>query len=171
MILEAIAIAVAGLLIYAAVSDWRSRRIPNWIPLAIFALYGAFLAGQYALGLPVPVLPVWPSLAVGGAVAVVVGVLFALNYLGGGDVKLIAALGFWAGPAWILPFLLVMALAGGVLALGYLALSRLPKRAPGDGRGPSTSNGERKQLKIPYGIAIAAAGLFVVNNILTFLLA
>jgi prepilin peptidase CpaA len=170
MILGAILIAVAALLVFAAFSDWRSRRIPNWIPLAIFALYGAFLAVQYVAG-KVPVLPIWSSLAVGAGVTAAGMVLFALNYLGGGDVKLAAALGFWAGPSQIVSFFLVMAIAGGVLAMVYLVLS-YRGRAPGHpGAETGSSKTERKEMKIPYGIAVAVAGLFIVNNILTFLLA
>ena len=169
--LEAILAAVALLLVYAGISDFRERRIPNWIPLSIFALYAAFLAGQYLLELPSPALPLLGSLGVGAGVAVVFGALFALKYLGGGDVKLIAAMGFWAGPGLILPFLLLMALSGGILALGFLAFDWASKKASGGQKGAPSSNRERKKLKIPYGIAIAAAGLFVVNNILTFLLA
>jgi len=171
LLLEGILVVVALLLVAAAYFDLRERRIPNAIPIAIFALYAAFLAAQFALGLPSPPIPVWTSLGVGAGVTLVFALLFALNYIGGGDVKLIAALGFWAGPGGILPFLLVMALAGGVVALAYIALGRLPKKAGGGSAGGPGSKNERKKLKIPYGIAIAVAGLFVVNNILTFLLA
>ena len=171
MFLQVILVTVGLLLAAAAYFDWRSRRIPNWIPLSIFALYGAFLAVQYGFDLPGQPLALWPSLAVGLGVALVFALLFALNYIGGGDVKLIAAMGFWAGWEGILPFLLLMALSGGVLALGYLALDRLRKKAEDGGSGANSSKSERKKLKIPYGIAIAIAGLFVVNNILTFLLA
>lgn len=170
MIPVAIVGAVGALLVAAAIYDFRTLRIPNWISLSVFLLYLAFLAAQELLSVPAAPLPLWSSLAVGAGVAAVFAGLFALNLLGGGDVKLVAALGFWAGPYQILPFFLVMAVAGGVLALGYLVLSR--RRTPGRaGTGADSSKNERKQMKIPYGIAIAVAGLFVVNNILTFLLA
>ncbi|HXV73464.1 MAG TPA: hypothetical protein VD713_01915, partial [Sphingomonadales bacterium] len=63
------------------------------------------------------------------------------------------------------------ALTGGALALIYLGAARSGIKAANGAVEPAASKNERKKVKIPYGIAIALAGLFVVNNILTFLLA
>ena len=46
--------------------------------------------------------------------------------MGGGDGKLIAAAVLWTGPETIMPFLLLVALMGGVLALIILLYRRLP---------------------------------------------
>ncbi|MCH8348165.1 MAG: prepilin peptidase, partial [Proteobacteria bacterium] len=120
MILEGIILlGVGGLLVWAAVSDFKSRIIPNWIPLTIFILFGGFLAIQAVSGVSEPVLPILPSLAAGFGVLVIFTILFALNMIGGGDVKLIAAISFWAGLAYVAEFLVIMALSGGVLALFY----------------------------------------------------
>jgi prepilin peptidase CpaA len=49
------------------------------------------------------------------------GALAALGGMGMGDVKLCAAIGAWIGPSQLLVALVVMALAGGVMALGWAA--------------------------------------------------
>ena len=49
--------------------------------------------------------------------------------MGGGDVKLAAALALWFSPASTLKFLVLMSLAGGVLTLVVLALHRVAKSA------------------------------------------
>ena len=67
--------------------------------------------------------------------------LFAARMLGGGDAKLLAALALWVPPAAFAELLLVMALAGGLLAGAMLVT--------------------RRRVSVPYGIAIAAGGLWV----------
>lgn len=183
MILKGIVVLLAALLFLAVYYDFRFLRIPNWIPLAIFGLYLLFLGVQHFSGLSEKPIPVLPSLGVGAGVFVVFTILFALNLIGGGDVKLISALGFWAGKDQIVEFLLITAIAGGVLALGVMFWR---KYAPLAGILPGKINlsqeskeikqgginkKERKTTYIPYGIAISLGGLFVVNNILTILLA
>jgi prepilin peptidase CpaA len=74
--------------------------------------------------------------------------------MGGGDVKLLAALGLWLPLTKMLILLEWMALGGGLLTLGMLMAHRL-RKAPG-------------KPEIPYGVAIVGAGLLVVaNDILT----
>ena len=100
----------------AAVSDLRSRTIPNWLTV------GGLVAGvvaQVALG-------GWT-----GAKAAVLGFglamliylpLFMLRAMGGGDVKLMAALGATAGPQNWLSIFLITSILGGVIALGTILL-------------------------------------------------
>lgn len=181
--MKAILVLVGALLILAGFYDFRYMRIPNWIPLSVFGLFLVFLAAQHFSGLSEKPIPVLPSLGVGAGVFVVFTILFALNLMGGGDVKLISALGFWAGKDQIVEFLLVTAIVGGILALGIMFWR---KYAPFLGILPKTINlpqgdeqikrgginkKERKTTYIPYGIAVSLGGLFVVNNILTILLA
>ncbi len=166
---------VGGLLVWAAVSDFRKMIIPNWISLSIFALFGAFLATQAILVPAQPALPWISSLVTGFVVLVVFTILFALNMIGGGDVKLIAAMGFWAGTEYIAEFLVIMALSGGVLALFYFLKNQNrvdPEVKPevvinkSSGSSATMTFGENKQTikgtHIPYGLAISVAGLFVV---------
>jgi Flp pilus assembly protein protease CpaA len=95
----------------AAITDIRERRIPNKLTGALAALYPV-----YVLVSPTPV--AWLA-ALGLAAAVfVVGLgLFARELIGGGDVKLLAALSLWAGPEQFVWFMLVTTLAGGALSL------------------------------------------------------
>jgi len=85
------------------------------------------------------------------AIAVAVFVLFAIAFytgmMGGGDVKLAAALALWFSPASTIKFLVLTSIAGGVLTLGILAWHKAKRR---EGR-----------PEIPYGVAIAFGGLAI----------
>jgi prepilin peptidase CpaA len=100
-----------ALLAAAVVYDLKSREIPDWISLALaaWAVLAAAL-GLHAAG--------WLGAAAGLALGfALTAPLFYLGGLGGGDVKLIAALGAALGPLALLSVLFWMAVAGGVLAL------------------------------------------------------
>jgi len=134
---------------WAAVSDFRRFLIPNRISI--------FVAGGYliaAAGMP---LHVWLlGLATGGAVLALGTLLFARGLVGGGDVKLASVAALWAGPGLFSAFALATGLAGGVLAL--LMLSPLRRRMPAAPEGDPTS-GLRQPM--PFGVALAAGGLWV----------
>lgn len=119
----------------AALSDWRWRLIPNAIPLAMIA---AFPVAAWAAGLGLAETAL--HLAAAAAALLVAMVLFSLRAWGGGDAKLAVAALLWVGFAGAPRFALVMAVAGGLLAL--ILLLRAGRRA-----------------KVPYGLAIAFAGL------------
>jgi prepilin peptidase CpaA len=94
----------------AAYTDWRWRRIPNWLTV------GA-LAGAFAIRGPAD----FRAAAMGLALALAVTLpLFALRGLGGGDVKLMAAAGAIAGPGAFLELFVLNAVLGGVAALAAL---------------------------------------------------
>lgn len=149
-------IAFAALLIVAAWRDLRTMRIDNRFPLAITALFGLWaLAGLLAGGLSAPVLG-W-ALACGLALFALGAAAFATGMIGGGDVKLMAAVGLFAGPSLLADFLTVTALVGGLLGVAVLAGAPI---------GPDSARGEatlRARLRggLPYGPAIAAGGLWV----------
>ena len=136
-------IVLAVLLVVAAVIDVRTFTISNRLNLAV-----ALLAPLYWLSTS---LPLWPGvgiqLAAGAGVFALLAGAFYAGMMGGGDVKLAAALALWFQPASIIKFLVLMSLAGGVLTLGILALHRLKRR---EGR-----------PEIPYGVAIAFGGLAI----------
>jgi prepilin peptidase CpaA len=155
----------------AAFKDVCERRIPNRLTAGLAALYPL-----YVLLSPIPVL--WPA-ALGLAVVVfVIGLaLFARELIGGGDVKLIAALSLWAGPDQFVWFMLVTALAGGALSLcslwyrhwggmieahlAALGLATTAGRIPALADAPSGSSIARSTT-LPYGVAIAAGGVAVI---------
>jgi prepilin peptidase CpaA len=137
---------LAAMLIVAATGDLRSRRIPNKLNLAIALLAIPFwgLSG-YAL---------WPDvglqLALAAGVFLFFAVLFQLGMMGGGDVKLLAALSLWLPLASLVKLVVIMSLAGGVLTLVMLARHRAAK------------SGEK--LEVPYGVAIAFAGMWLIGE-------
>jgi len=131
-------------LLVAAFTDIRRRQIDNWLNAAIAA--GAPLY-WWASGLSL-----WPDVAwqlgAAGATFAFLAVLFAIRAMGGGDVKLLTALALWIEPAWFLRLLFGMALIGGVLTLALGAWHVMRRR--------------RDKLAIPYGVAISAAGIWVI---------
>jgi prepilin peptidase CpaA len=144
--------ALAVCLGLAAGSDIRERRIPNTLPLALIALY----PGAFALGFGAS--PWWAGIAIAFTVFAAGALVFAFGILGGGDVKLLAAVALWAGPAWIFEALLVTALAGGAAAL--LAMLRPLVLTPVFGPQPGAH-----ETTLPYGVAIAGGGLWVLGRL------
>ena len=111
MALEPTLVVPAAVLAVAGLVDLRTREIPDVLPLA---LVGWAAAARW-MSLPGPT---WAGAALGLGVGLLVGLLpFALGVLGGGDVKLVAALGAAVGPLAILVISAWIAVAGGVLAL------------------------------------------------------
>jgi len=138
--------ALAVLLVSAGIEDARIREIGNWKNLVI-----AMLAPLWwvAIGLSP-----WPDMAIQLAVAAVLLGLFAVAFhygqMGGGDVKLIVALALWLPIAPLMQMLLLMSLIGGGLTLVMLADHKLRRNS--------------RTLEIPYGVAIAMAGLLVLRE-------
>jgi len=99
------------LLFVAAVIDARQRRIPNWLS---FGLLLAGLGRAIAWGSSGAVEHALLGVLVGGAIPLV---LFAISALGGGDVKLLAAVGAWIGPGPVLTVFCVEAILGMAIVL------------------------------------------------------
>ena len=99
---------------WACLCDIRSREIPDMIPLALLA--GAAIMCGTGWG-PVGVWAALSGLLLGLCLA---GVFALRGGLGGGDVKLMAALGAWFGPWPLLALCFWTALAGLILSLGFL---------------------------------------------------
>lgn len=143
------------LVIAAGIGDVLTMRIPNWLngatALAIVPM--AILAGM-----PLEVVP-WHLLA--GAVMLVVGFgLFAANYVGGGDAKLMAAAGLWIGWSGLAGFVLITTLAGGILAM-VMMVWQFVRAKPEVRGGAWLGRLFRSDLHLPYGAAIAAGALWV----------
>ena len=138
--------ALAIALLVAAFTDIRRRQIDNWLTGAIAITAPVF---WWASGLSL-----WPGVAwqLGIAVAsfAVLAGLFALRMMGGGDVKLLTALALWIQPEWFLKMIILMALIGGVLTI-VMGAYHVMRR-------------QRDRLAIPYGVAISAAGLWVLGT-------
>ena len=140
---EILLAGLAALLIVAAVIDMRTFTISNRLNLTV-----ALLAPLYWLSVA---MSPWPGVAIqlaaGVTVFAILAAAFYAGMMGGGDVKLAAALALWFPPGVTVKFLVLMSIAGGVLTLGLLVWHRVQRR---EGR-----------PKIPYGVAIAFGGLAI----------
>jgi prepilin peptidase CpaA len=126
-------------LLYATWTDIRARIIPN--PLNAGIALAAPL-WWWACGIAP-----WPGVAIQFAVAGIALLIFvgafAMGAMGGGDVKLIAALGLWLVPLDFMRMIVWMSIGGGLLTIGMMTWHRLRKI--------------KTRLEIPYGVAIAIA--------------
>lgn len=138
-------IALAAVLVIAAVIDVRTFTISNRLNLAV-----ALSAPIYWLSIPLTAPGMAIQLAAGAIVFVLLAAAFYAGMMGGGDVKLAAALALWFPPLLTVRFLILMSIAGGVLTLGILGWHRAKRR---DGR-----------PEIPYGVAIAFGGLAILTQ-------
>jgi prepilin peptidase CpaA len=153
------------LLAIACVADIRTRRIPNRL-VAVLSVAGlvfsvttaphpwqGFVSGIAGLGLG---LALWIP-------------FYALRWLGAGDVKLFAAAGAWLGPARTLEGAFIAAIAGGVLAIGWMvraygwkgftvATSMSVAAVRSGGRAPLDP---RSRHALPYGVALAIGSVAV----------
>ena len=155
----------------AAVIDWRSRRIPNWLNLVIvIAGVGASCRGYIA---------VTPAVSILGIVCgfFLLFPAFALGAMGGGDVKMLAAVGAWAGPIGVLIVLIAATVAGAIIAIcqavytgklpallhnsGILVLNLAHARSVGADHIEQTGKSFRSiDRPLPYAVAILAGVLF-----------
>lgn len=161
---------IGMLLIWAAINDARFFIIPNWVSASLVGLFLMFIIVNAVINGTTPLEDThWISAVVTALVVTTIfTILFAMGYMGGGDVKLIGAISLWAGAELIVGFLLATTIAGGILAIFWTLHSKLKKRGFGDLiRRPQILSEPDENLtlglktSIPYGIAIAAGGLFV----------
>jgi len=139
-------IALAIALLFAGFTDLRSRKIDNWLNAGIALAAPLF---WWASGLAI-----WPDVAIQLGVAAgtfaVLTALFAMGAMGGGDVKLLGALALWIAPWPFLRLVIIMSLVGGVLTILFAAWHIMRR--------------QRDKLAIPYGVAIATAGLWTLST-------
>jgi prepilin peptidase CpaA len=163
-------VCLVVMVLIAAGSDIRSRTIPNWLTV------GGILAGlalhSYANG--------WAGLkfsAAGlGVAALIFLPLFALRFLGGGDVKIMGAIGALAGYENLLVIFIFDAILGGVVAVVMMIVrGRVKKtmsnlwqmiKALSRGKAPYRENeeleaGSERSLGMPRAVTIAAATLLI----------
>jgi len=164
----AVACAVTG-----AYTDYRRRRIPNWLT-----------ASSTLLGLSLhALLGGWRGVMSALLAGLAAGMVFLLFYLaggmGGGDVKLITAVGACAGLSNITTILIGTAIAGGVLAVALAlfagrlrqTLSNVVKLmahhvSAGLQPHPDLNLGNVRALRLPYGIAIGAGTAITLVGVL-----
>jgi prepilin peptidase CpaA len=140
---------------FAAATDLFTMKIPNRISVVMAV---AFLPLALAAGLGL-----WTILdhVSAGLLMLALGVLlFIPGWFGGGDAKLMAAVGLWIGTESLLPYMLYVALAGGLIAVAFFTVRSVPL--------PRMLLGQAWALRlhrhdsgIPYGLALAAGALLV----------
>jgi prepilin peptidase CpaA len=159
-------VATAG-----AITDVRSARIPNRLT------YSALLA---ALGSRVAILG-FSGLKSGAAGMLVAGglflLLFVMGAMGGGDMKLMAAVGAWVGSTQVVTLILMAALAGGVLAVGRILFRNVLgetlrntirlifyRLSSGLQPHPELNVQAPGSQRVPFGVAIAVGALSCAGN-------
>lgn len=154
------------LLVTAAVVDWRTFRIPNWLTLG-GACVALAMAPFFSKPAHTGLLWALAGLATG---LVVMLPLYAVKVMGAGDVKLMAMAGAFLGLPDTLYAVLFTFITGGIAAVAYavfhqasrrmaanvrdivqsLAFAAIAGKAPGPGLVKAASIG-----RLPYGVSIA----------------
>lgn len=159
------------LFVYAAVSDFTSWRIPNWVILALVALYAVGMAVKTVVA-PTSVLSlltahhaaegffdfnaVWSDLAAAGLLFGLGVIFWLVRMFGAGDAKLFLPIGLYVGWIGLLPFSIFLVFAGALLAV----LLRFPMPLPLQFYYFFMRLDEiRKTKKIPYGVVMVIATL------------
>ena len=134
-------------LLHAAATDLKSRLIRNWLVAMLAALWAPM---AWAAG----VTPGQMGLALVAAALVFLAGFgcFAAGWMGGGDVKLGAAIVLWLGADQAMAFLLLSAILGGGLALSMLVIGWR-------GRAPAGAAIPAPRREVPYAPALALSGI------------
>jgi prepilin peptidase CpaA len=144
-----------GTMAFAAATDFFTMTVPNRIALVLVA---GFLVAAPLVSLGWPEIGLHFGLAV--AALVVTFTLFSFGWIGGGDAKLFAATCLWVGPAALLSYSVFSALIGGALTLALLFWRGVPLPEMLISQNWLVRLHDPKE-GVPYGIALAAAGLLV----------
>ncbi len=143
----ALVVVLAALLLAAGIEDARTREIAN-AKNAMIALLAPLWWWAMGLG--------WGDVGVQLLVAAIVFAVFvaafACGWMGGGDVKMIAALALWLPLGGLLQMLMVMSVLGGAITLVMMMERRWRRRID--------------PVEVPYGVAIAAAALLALPAVL-----
>jgi len=147
-----------GLIAFAGSMDLFTMTIPNKVSLALVAGF-LVLAPVAGLGL----YDVALHLACGALVLCITVFMFEMGWMGGGDAKIFAAISLWLGFGYVGNFMVIAAIAGGVLTLGLLMFRKFPLPQVMI-RQPWLERLHHPKTGIPYGISISFAALVVYPN-------
>lgn len=156
---------------FAASSDLLTMRISNKLVLLLAA---GFVVVALAVELPLQQFAMHVLCAF--VVLVVSFTMFALRWIGGGDAKLAAATALWlgfmapSGEHTLVAYLAYTAIFGGLLTLAILLLRQVPLQGLFSGRPWLNwlSRLHDPKQGIPYGVAMAIAGLLTYSNTAIF---
>ena len=140
---------------YAAAMDLLTMTIPNRVSLALVAGFfcTAILGGMAWLDIA-------RHVGIGVALLALSILMFSQGWVGGGDAKLLAAAGLWFGFSQVLDYIMTVAIFGGLLSLFILSYRNLIPSVLVVGHGWAERLHDKKS-GIPYGIALAGAGLWL----------
>lgn len=157
-------------MVWAVYSDLKSLTLSNRLCLATAGLYPIFILTLYMGGQGLPLWDVVISAGIAAAIFMVCVGFFALNIMGGGDVKLIPIVALWAGTAHVLNFLLIMSVVGGLFAAAIIVINRFKaSKYHKSSTNINLSMAEEKGSAVPYGVGIAIGGLYVAYQLFTTL--
>lgn len=148
-------LAFPAVMILAACFDAFTMTIPNRLTIG-FAL--AFVVAAALAGMPLA--DISQHILAGFAMLALAFALFSLGWIGGGDAKFFAATALWLGWSHLLPYALWFSLLGGGLTLLILFARRVPLPAT-LGNVEWVARLHDASKGVPYGIALAGAGLIV----------
>lgn len=160
------------LVIYGALSDLSSFRIPNWVSYGLVLLFAlqsflAWLSTPYmpSLGFRWPAFA--PNLAIFVFVFVVAIVFWRRGYIGGGDAKYLAATSLWMGPIGVVQFMVLLS----ALALAMALFLKISARwgflvhAAGLPMFVKRLYSKLAENQLPYGFPIGLAALAMIPQI------
>ena len=158
-VINLVAIIVFPLaMIFGALWDLTTMTIPNWLTVSLAAAFVAVVPfagmGMEQIG--------WHLVA--GGVALAAGMtLFGFGFIGGGDAKFVAAAALWIGWSDLLGYLIVASIFGGALTHAILGFRRLPLPQV-LARQAWVARLHDHREGVPYGIALALAGLVIFRD-------
>jgi prepilin peptidase CpaA len=144
-----------ALLLAASVSDVLWLRIPNPIPLGLLALFALELVLRTS-----PAAPLDHLMAMGLALVILLP-LFAFDMLGGGDVKLLAAVALWLGMTKLAPLMILVGVGGGIFALLWLSIRWLVRTGL---PGRSLPRSLQARAPLPFALPIATVAMLLLPN-------
>jgi len=155
MLTTSIVIAVSIVVATAAVQDIWRLRISNLFPVATVLL---FFAWVLVLG---PNWALWQNAALFAFTLAIGTFAFARGALGGGDVKLLAAVSLWFDLKGSAAFFAYTAIGGLLLTLAFILLRRMFPAAVLKQSGAAAL---QPRGPIPYGVAIAAGAILALTG-------
>lgn len=108
-------------LCFAAISDFRHMIVPNWASGLIALGFLPFAVVSWG------VIDVQMHLVIGAVFFGVSLLCWLAGWLGGGDVKLLGAVGLWLGTPYAFAFLFILAVTSTVMSGTLLIMRRLTK--------------------------------------------
>jgi prepilin peptidase CpaA len=141
---QILAMILAGLLVWAAIVDLRTRTIPDWLNIVVAVMAPLFWWASGIAFYPDAVERICGAFLI----FMVFFGMFSLGGMGGGDVKMGGAIALWFTPLATLKFFVITSLAGGFVSIAAWYFHHKIRRLEG-------------KTEVPYGVAIAFGGLWL----------